>query len=201
MFTCSSVYILHLTYDYYVLMRLELDAQNFEYFRCDEPKIAINVDMGFLRAVLRTMSDDNSIFMYIYKYNRDVLHIKGTNKYNNNIEIAKLQLMNDSISNRNMLYPGMQTMADFLLRNTFVSKMLFHNEITITSDKFCGICECLEKSSTHVGSKKCDKMIYFITFFEAFSILCIEKFWLFTTKTLNKIYIKCTILYIFYLTE
>ena len=57
--------ILRLTEDKSILIKLNLDAINFEYFRCDEPKITIGVDMHNLHALLKSGNDDDPIILYM----------------------------------------------------------------------------------------------------------------------------------------
>jgi hypothetical protein len=152
-------------------MKLNLDAQNFNYFICDKPEITISVDIDCLHDALSTMNEDNPILMYIIKRNRG-LYVKGINKRSKRIKTAKLQLKN-SVRKNNFFEASnftsftcktqlkmIKTMyrfisffvavSDILTPKTILASfmdVLFQHEITVASDKIYEICKNLEKGS------------------------------------------------------
>jgi DNA polymerase III sliding clamp (beta) subunit (PCNA family) len=99
------------------LIELNLNAKNFEYFTCDEPKISIGVDIYQLHYLLNLFGDDESIILYMKK-NKHTLCIKNIN---GNKKI-KTDLLNLEDLNGEMQIPMPQ------------------NKITMKSSEFHTVC-------------------------------------------------------------
>jgi proliferating cell nuclear antigen PCNA len=139
----GGIRILKLTENRDVLIKLTLEADKFEYFRCDEPKITIGVDMHALIGHLKMINDDDSITMYMNKDNRTSLFILATGAENNeetDIEFALIDIPNQE-------YP--------------LPKTLFQNKITIAQDKFHQICKNLNLNSNAIEIRSIGDQITF----------------------------------------
>jgi proliferating cell nuclear antigen PCNA len=127
-----------------MLVKLNLDAVNFEYFRCDEPKITIGVNMHNLHALLKSINDEDPIILYMNRDNRSILHIRSINEKNGSqetdIKIFLIEIQCWEFS---------------------IPKTEFQNKITIASDKFRTICEHLNNHSNVVEIISIDNEILF----------------------------------------
>lgn len=114
-----------------VIVKITLDASNFETFRCDEPKIIIGVDMHTLNNNLKMISDNDPILLYIMEGNMSTLYIKADNENASNSESTVIGV--ELIELQYVDYP--------------IPKTEFQNMITIASDKFYDICKKLSVSA------------------------------------------------------
>lgn len=130
----GGIRILRLTEDKNILIKLNLDADNFEEFECLEPKIIIGVDMHNLHAMLKLVNDDDPITLYMNKDNRSALYIQGSNASNDCSEETDIEIYLMDIGNPEMPIPQTE----------------FQNKITMASDKFHTICKHLNNNSTFV---------------------------------------------------
>lgn len=130
----GGIRILRLTEDKSILIKLTLDASNFEYFRCDEPKITIGVDMHNLHALLKMVSDDDPIVMYMNRDNTSALYIRSLNENNESSEETDIEIYLMEIGNPEMPIPQTE----------------FQNKIAIATDKFHTICKHMNNNSTFV---------------------------------------------------
>jgi proliferating cell nuclear antigen PCNA len=141
----GGIRILRLTEDRNILIKLSLEAENFEYFICEEPKITIGVDMQALNTLLKIINDDDPIIIYMYKDDKSVLYIKSIAGVNSNREETDLKIFLMEIPNREVPIP----------------KTKFQNIITIDSNKFHTICKQLHNNSTFVEIKSVKNQISF----------------------------------------
>lgn len=138
--------ILRLTEDKGILIKLNLDASNFESFRCEEPKLTIGVDMNYLHGLLKLISDDDQLIMYMTRDNRSSLYIRSSNESNeSNSEETDIEVYLMDIANPDIPIP----------------KTEFQNKITMASDKFHTICKNLNNSSQSVEITSCNNLISF----------------------------------------
>src|SRR3984885_4360384 len=139
----GGIRILRLTEEQDVLVKLTLEADKFEYFRCDEPKITIGVDMHAFIAHLKMISDDDPLVMYMNKDNRSSLFILATGAENNeetDIEFSLIDIPNQE-------YP--------------IPKTVFQNKITIAQDKFHQICKNLNSNASHIEIRSVNDQMSF----------------------------------------
>ena len=141
----GGIRILRLTEDKSILIKLNLDAINFEYFRCDEPKITIGVDMHNLHAHLKMVNDDDPIILYMKRDNRSAMYIRSLNGNNESSEETDMEIYLMEIGNPEMPIPQTE----------------FQNKITMASDKFHNICKKLNNNSTHVEITSINNEILF----------------------------------------
>jgi len=130
----GGIRILRLTQDKSVLIKLILDAVNFEYFKCTEPKITIGIDMSQLHAMLKSINDNDPITLYMNRDNRSTLYIHSTSENNEHTEETDLEVCLMDIGNQEMPLPRAE----------------FQNKITMAADKFHTICKHLNNNSVHV---------------------------------------------------
>lgn len=141
----GGVRILRLTEDKSILIKLNLDAINFEYFRCDEPKITIGVDMHNLQALLKMIDDNYPIILYMNRDNRSTLYIRSLNENDKSSEETDIEIFLMDIANPEMPIPQTE----------------FQNKITIATDKFHNICKHLNNNSVYVDIKSINNEILF----------------------------------------
>jgi len=125
---------LRLTEDRNILVKLTLEAANFEQFRCNKPKITIGVDMHILNQLLKTVNDDDPIILYMLEGNTNILYIRTLNENNESSEKSDIEVNLIEIENQEMPIPTTK----------------FQNMITIASDKLHTICKSLNNNSTYV---------------------------------------------------
>src|SRR5579872_3190696 len=130
----GGIRIVRLTEDKSILIKLNLDAECFEYFRCDEPKITIGVDMLQFHALLKTISDNNALMTYMNKDNRSALYIRSINENDENNEETDIEVYLMDIPNPDIHIP--------------ITK--FQNWIIMAGDKFNNICKHLHNNSQYV---------------------------------------------------
>lgn len=140
----GGIRILRLTEDKSILIKLNLDAANFTYFDCKEPKITIGVDMHNLNSHLKMINDDDPIILYMRKDNRNALYIKSLNGNENNEE-TDMEIYLMEITNPEMPIPITS----------------FQNKIVMASDKFHLICKRLNNNSMHVEITSVNNEILF----------------------------------------
>ncbi len=138
----GGIRILRLTQDKSVLIKLILDASNFEYFKCTEPKITIGIDMSQLHNMLKSINDNDPITLYMNRNNRSTLHIHSNSEHK---EETDLEVYLMDIGNQEIPLPRAE----------------FQNKITIASDKFHAICKQLNNTSVHVEITSVDNEIQF----------------------------------------
>lgn len=130
----GGIRIIRLNEEKTILVKLNLDADKFEYFRCDEPKITIGVDMNNLHGLLKSINDDDPIMIFMYRNNRSSLWIRSINDGSPDSENTDVEVFLVEINN-----------TDFKVPRT-----KFENVITILSDKFHDICKKINNNSSIV---------------------------------------------------
>lgn len=141
----GGIRILRLTEDKSILIKLNLDASNFEYFRCDEPKITIGIDMHHFHALLKMINDDYPMILYMNRDDRSILYIRSFNETDENSEETDIEISLMEITNLEMPIP----------------QTTFQNKITMASDKFHTICKHLNNNSTFVEITSINNEILF----------------------------------------
>jgi len=141
----GGIRILRLTEDKSILIKLNLDSDKFDSFKCTEPKITIGVDINNLHAMLKSMNDDDPIMFYMNSDNRSTLYVRSLTKNNDNSEETDLEIYLMDISNPEL--PPFQTE--------------FQNKITIASDKFHNICKQFNNNTTYVEITSLNEEISF----------------------------------------
>ena len=133
----GGIRIFRLSEDSSVLIKLSLNADRFEQFICKEPKITIGVDMSRLHLLLKMVSDNDPIVLYMNARDRSFLYIRSLaeqNEMNNNIEETNIDVNLLEIPNN----------------ETDILHTKFQNIISVPSSKFHSICKNLNNCSTFV---------------------------------------------------
>lgn len=141
----GGIRILRLTEDRNTLIKLILHANKFEYFRCTEPKIKVGVDMSQLHTMLKSVSDNDPITLYMNKGCRDILYIHSDTGDSGHTEETDLEIPLLDIENQEVPLP----------------KAKFQNKITMAADKFHLICKQLSNTSDTVEIISVDNEIGF----------------------------------------
>ncbi len=141
----GGIRIIRLTEEKNILVKLNLDANNFDYFRCDEPKITIGVDLHSFHNHMKTIDDDYPIILYMNRDDRSTLYIRNLSETNKSSEETDIELYLMDISNPEMPIPPTD----------------FQNKITMASDKFHTICKHLNINSTYVEIRSVNNEILF----------------------------------------
>jgi hypothetical protein len=81
-----------------VFFEINLPINNFAYFRCNQNKITLNIEMRSLNAILQNIHNCDSIILYMNHHNSNMLFIK----YDHNIMLMKL---NEETTNFKILVP------------------------------------------------------------------------------------------------
>ncbi|CAH6420685.1 Proliferating cell nuclear antigen [uncultured virus] len=139
----GGIRIIRLTEDKNILVKLKLDAFNFDKFYCGEPKITIGVDMHNLHAMLKMVSDDDPIMLYMNRNNSGSLYIRSIideGSEETDLEINLLELDNPEMP---------------------IRETEFQNKITIASDKFHTFCKQLHSISSTVEIRSINDEIRF----------------------------------------
>lgn len=119
-----------LTEEHSILLRVVMEAANFDYFCCKEPKIIIGVDMYSFHQFVKTLDEKEPITFYMTNDNRSVLYIK--NVYDNdhsNLRDLKINLIEIHDSN-------MQ-----------ICRTEFANIVTIPHEQLNKICKNISSST------------------------------------------------------
>lgn len=124
-----------------MLVKLKLDADNFDEFKCEEPKITAGIDIKSLHKLLNTINDEDPILIYMNHDNRNILHFSIFNE-NERTDIEMLLL---SISNPEFPLPPME----------------FGCKITMQCNKFYNICRRLHNIFEYVEIKVYNDEVYF----------------------------------------
>jgi len=130
----GGIRILRLTEDKSILIKLSLYASRFDYFRCEEPKITIGVDMTILYGYLKMINDSDPIIIYMKRDNRSILYISSSNEDNESSELKDIEIFLMDIPNPEMPIPQTK----------------FQNIIAMASDKFHSICKHLNNNSSYI---------------------------------------------------
>ena len=130
----GGIKILRLTEDKNILIKLNLEACQFEYFYCIKPKITIGVDMNQFHSFLKTLNDNNPIVIYMNSDNRSSIFIRSVNEKEDGSEETDIELLLMDIPNSDMV----------------IDPIEFQNKVTMTSEKFNNICKHLNNNSSFV---------------------------------------------------
>jgi proliferating cell nuclear antigen len=117
-----------------ILIHLKLDADKFEYFYCDGPKL-IGVNILNLNKIIKTISNNDTLTLYMTKEDCNHLCIKIENNEKHTQRTTKLNLLD--LENNNFDIPP----------------ATFHSVITLPSNDFQKICRDINNLSDLVEIK------------------------------------------------
>jgi proliferating cell nuclear antigen len=92
-FTPQGIKIINMDKSHTILVHLNLGAQNFEHFECNEDKIVIGVNMFHLFKLINTIDNDDTLTIYIEKsdFVEGIVHHLGLKFENGDIKQCKTQ--------------------------------------------------------------------------------------------------------------
>ena len=125
-----------------VLVHLKLNSDNFEYFYCKN-KVILGVNMINLFKLIKTMSNNDTLTLFLLEENQSVLGIKIENSEKNSVTKYKLNLMDlheDTIS---------------------IPPATFDSVITMPSTDFQKICRDMHNLADDIEIKSVDQQIMF----------------------------------------
>ena len=76
-----------------VLMHLKLDANNFDYYKCENDKFVAGINTSILFKVMKTLNNNDTITFFVEEDNTNVLGIRFENAEKNIVSTKKINLM------------------------------------------------------------------------------------------------------------
>lgn len=125
-----------------ILIHLKLDADKFEYFHCEGKKL-IGVNILNLNKIIKTINNNDTLTLYMYKNDPNHLCIKLENIEKNTRRITKLNLLD--LENTNFEIPS----------------AVFNSVITLPSNDFQKICRDINNLSEYVEIKNVNNQLIF----------------------------------------
>ena len=123
-----------------VLVHLKLNAEKFEYYKCDQPK-QIGVNMINLHKIIKTINNGDILTIFMETGDDNHLRIKIENSEKNTKTIYKVNLLD--IENSNIEIPPTQ----------------FNSVVNLTSSDFQKICRNMSKISDTIEIKNIDNQL------------------------------------------
>ncbi len=92
-FSPEGIKIINMDKSHTILAHLFLNAQNFEFYECSQPKIVIGVNMFHLFKLINTIDNDDTLTIYIEKqdYTDGIVQYLGLKFENGDIKQQKIQ--------------------------------------------------------------------------------------------------------------
>jgi proliferating cell nuclear antigen len=125
-----------------ILIHLKLDADKFEYFYCEGKKL-IGINILNLNKIIKTINNNDTLTLYMYKNDVNHLCIKLENVEKNTKRITKLNLLD--LENTNFEIPSAR----------------FNTVITLPSNDFQKICRDINNLSEYVEIKNVNNQLIF----------------------------------------
>lgn len=138
----GGIRIFRLTEERNILIKVQLYASAFDYFRCDEPTIVTGIDMHSFHVFLKSINDDGGMVIYMNRQNPSVLYVNGLNDDNEEIELAI-----DVIDIVESVLP--------------IPSKKFEHIIFIPAEKFHNICKNMYNNATLVEIMAVNGEIFF----------------------------------------
>lgn len=141
----GGIRIVKLTEEKNILVKLSLDAVNFDIFNCYESKIIIGVDMNSFNTHLKSVNESEPITLYMNRDDKSVLYIRNIKDEENSSEETDISFNLIETDDEDLPIP----------------KTEFQNIITMASEKFNKICKDLSNHSDFVDIKSLNNEISF----------------------------------------
>ena len=125
-----------------VLVHLKLNSDNFEEFKCNT-KLILGINMINLFKLIKTMSNNDTLTLYVEEDNQSVLGIKIENSEKNTITRYKLNLM------------------DLHEDNIQIPPTIFESVITLPSSDFQKICRDMHNLADDIEIKSVGSQLIF----------------------------------------
>lgn len=144
-FDQTGIKIMSMDGNHVALIHLKLEADNFEYFYCKE-KTMIGVCMMSIYKLMKTVSNSDTVTMYMDIDNTDLLHISIKNSEKNSVTNFSLKLLD--IDEEELQIPDVEIDCIVTMNSNEFQKLCrdmtnIKDTITITSerDKISFSCE------------------------------------------------------------
>jgi proliferating cell nuclear antigen len=123
-----------------ILIHLKLEASKFEYFYCESKKL-VGVNILNLNKIIKTLNNNDTLTLYMYKNDPNHLCIKIENTEKNTKRVTKLNLLD--LPNTNIEIPPAS----------------FNSVITLPSNDFQKICRDINNLSDQVEIKNVNNQL------------------------------------------
>ena len=138
----SGIKIMAMDSSHTVLVHLKLNSEQFEEFHCKN-KLILGINMINLFKLIKTMSNNDTLTLYIEEDNQSVLGIKIENSEKNTITRYKLNLM------------------DLHEDNIQIPPTVFESVITLPSSDFQKICRDMHNLADDIEIKSVGSQLIF----------------------------------------
>ena len=141
-FDQSGIKVIAMDASHTVLVHLKLEAKNFEYYYCPNQMI-LGVNMLNFFKLIKTMSNNDTLTLYVEEDNTNHLGIKIENGEKNTVTTYKLNLM------------------DLNDDNIEIPPAIFSSVITMPSSDFQKICRDMYNLADAIEIKSCGSTLHF----------------------------------------
>ena len=141
-FDQSGIKVIAMDASHTVLVHLKLEAKNFEYYYCPNQMI-LGVNMLNFFKLIKTMSNNDTLTLYVEEDNTNHLGIKIENGEKNTVTTYKLNLM------------------DLNDDNIEIPPAIFSSVITMPSSDFQKICRDMYNLADAIEIKSCGNTLHF----------------------------------------
>ena len=141
-FDDSGIKIMAMDSSHTVLVHLKLNADSFEEFKCVN-KLILGINMINLFKLIKTMSNNDTLTLYVEEENQSVLGIKIENSEKNTITRYKLNLM------------------DLHEEQIQIPPTIFESVITLPSSDFQKICRDMHNLADDIEIKSLGSQLIF----------------------------------------
>ena len=141
-FDNSGIKIMAMDSSHTVLVHLKLNADSFEEFKCNN-KLILGINMINLFKLIKTMSNNDTLTLYVEEDNQSVLGIKIENSEKNTITRYKLNLM------------------DLHEEQIQIPPTVFESVITLPSSDFQKICRDMHNLADDIEIKSVGSQLIF----------------------------------------
>lgn len=117
-----------------IMIKVNLDASKFEKFYCGEQKITIGLDMPSFHNWLKSISDSDTLMMYMNRDQRSVLYVRSVSESDTGREATDVTINLMDLANTEKELPPTK----------------FDNITIMSAKKFNDICKDLNNNSTRV---------------------------------------------------
>ena len=141
-FDKSGIKIMAMDSSHTVLVHLKLNSDNFEEFECQN-KLILGINMINLFKLIKTMSNNDTLSLFVEEDNQSVLGIKIENTEKNTVTRYKLNLM------------------DLHEDNIQIPPTVFESVITLPSSDFQKICRDMHNLADDIEIKSVGSQLIF----------------------------------------
>ena len=141
-FDKTGIKVMAMDSSHTVLVHLKLNSENFEYFHCKN-KVVLGINMINFFKLIKTMSNSDTLTLFLKEDNQSVLGIKIENSEKNSTTRYKLNLM------------------DLHENNISIPPATFDSVITMPSTDFQKICRDMHNLADEIEIKSVGQQLMF----------------------------------------